>query len=235
MRRVLGRFLWNACDVGLGRSYASGDLSLVYPIARGIGPILIPVMAVLFLGEAIALLALLVAGGQRANAAFWKLNYPGDLVIPDGSGAAIVQWDVPFVEGQVITSVEYECNVVHTCVSDLWLRISAPIGNLTIWLNDGRCSDAGADDDPENDLDVYLNRNTDVYNGQSPAGTWYFEAHDQVLNNQIGYIDFITIKIFFDEPQSTGACCFGDGSCVVDTQAACSSAERVAKVARRPG
>ena len=24
MRRVLGRFLWNACDVGLGRSYASG-------------------------------------------------------------------------------------------------------------------------------------------------------------------------------------------------------------------
>ena len=45
--------------LALGRGYASGDLSLVYPIARGIGPILIPVMAVVFLGEAIALPALL--------------------------------------------------------------------------------------------------------------------------------------------------------------------------------
>ena len=38
----------------LGRGYARGDLSLVYPIARGVGPMLVPVLAVLTLGEQIA-------------------------------------------------------------------------------------------------------------------------------------------------------------------------------------
>ena len=45
--------------LALGRGYAGGDLSLVYPIARGLGPMLVPVMAVVFLGEAITLPALL--------------------------------------------------------------------------------------------------------------------------------------------------------------------------------
>ena len=42
----------------LGRGYAQGDLSLVYPIARGIGPMLVPILAVLTLGERIALPAI---------------------------------------------------------------------------------------------------------------------------------------------------------------------------------
>jgi drug/metabolite transporter (DMT)-like permease len=41
----------------LGRGYAQGDLSLVYPIARGMGPMLVPVLAVLVLGEEIHSLA----------------------------------------------------------------------------------------------------------------------------------------------------------------------------------
>ena len=43
----------------LGRGYAQGDLSLVYPIARGVGPMLIPVLAVIILGEKIELLAIM--------------------------------------------------------------------------------------------------------------------------------------------------------------------------------
>ena len=35
----------------LGRAYSRGDLSLVYPVARGIGPMLVPVLAVSILGE----------------------------------------------------------------------------------------------------------------------------------------------------------------------------------------
>ncbi len=35
----------------LGRGYSVGDLSLVYPLARGTGPLLVPVWAVTFLGE----------------------------------------------------------------------------------------------------------------------------------------------------------------------------------------
>ena len=40
--------------IALGRAYSRGDLSLVYPIARGIGPVLVPVLAVLVLGETAA-------------------------------------------------------------------------------------------------------------------------------------------------------------------------------------
>ena len=38
----------------LARSYTEGDLSLVYPIARGMGPMLVPILAVVFLDETIA-------------------------------------------------------------------------------------------------------------------------------------------------------------------------------------
>ena len=42
----------------LGRGYARADLSLVYPIARGVGPMLVPVLAVVFLRETISGLAI---------------------------------------------------------------------------------------------------------------------------------------------------------------------------------
>ena len=38
----------------MGRAYSKGDLSLVYPIARGVGPMLVPVLAVLILGESVS-------------------------------------------------------------------------------------------------------------------------------------------------------------------------------------
>ena len=43
----------------LGRGYARGDLSLVYPVARGVGPMLVPILAVLTLGEQIELPAIM--------------------------------------------------------------------------------------------------------------------------------------------------------------------------------
>ena len=51
----------------LARGYASGELSQVYPIARGTGPALVPILGVLLLGEsvsmpAIAGIAAIVAG-----------------------------------------------------------------------------------------------------------------------------------------------------------------------------
>ena len=42
----------------LARGYSQGDLSLVYPVARGIGPMLVPVLAVIFLDETIEPLAI---------------------------------------------------------------------------------------------------------------------------------------------------------------------------------
>ena len=43
----------------LGKGYTHGDLSLVYPIARGMGPMLVPILAVVILGESIGGLAIL--------------------------------------------------------------------------------------------------------------------------------------------------------------------------------
>lgn len=44
----------------LGKAYSSGDLSVVYPIARGMGPALVPIIAVLVLDENVSSMA--VAG-----------------------------------------------------------------------------------------------------------------------------------------------------------------------------
>jgi drug/metabolite transporter (DMT)-like permease len=51
----------------LTRSYTIGDLSSAYPVSRGMGPALVPILAVIFLGEhisteAVAGIALVVAG-----------------------------------------------------------------------------------------------------------------------------------------------------------------------------
>jgi len=51
----------------MGRAYQRGDLSLVYPLARGSGPLFVPMLAVALLGEEIALLGgigiLFIIGG----------------------------------------------------------------------------------------------------------------------------------------------------------------------------
>jgi drug/metabolite transporter (DMT)-like permease len=51
----------------MGGAYQRGDLSLVYPLARGSGPLFVPILAVILLGEEIALLGgigiLFIIGG----------------------------------------------------------------------------------------------------------------------------------------------------------------------------
>ena len=42
----------------LARGYANADLSVVYPIARGMGPTLAPLLGVLILGESVSPLAI---------------------------------------------------------------------------------------------------------------------------------------------------------------------------------
>jgi uncharacterized membrane protein len=67
----------------MGCAYQRGDLSLVYPLARGSGPLFVPILAVVFLSEEIALLggigiAFIIAGIYCVNlrsftrAAFWE-------------------------------------------------------------------------------------------------------------------------------------------------------------------
>ena len=51
---LVSAVLHGAYGLALARGYQIGDLSIVYPIARGMGPALIPIVAVLLLGESIS-------------------------------------------------------------------------------------------------------------------------------------------------------------------------------------
>lgn len=88
---------WQAVGVGLvsalihgcygfslARGYQLGDLSAVYPVSRGVGPALIPIAAVLILGEhvsagAAAGIALVVLGIYTIHVESWK---PRDVLQP---------------------------------------------------------------------------------------------------------------------------------------------------------
>ena len=54
---VVTALLHGVYGLSLSRSYELGDLSTVYPISRGMGPALIPLAAVIFLGERASLVA----------------------------------------------------------------------------------------------------------------------------------------------------------------------------------
>jgi hypothetical protein len=52
-------------------SYAEGDLSLAYPVARGMGPMIVPVLAVVFLSETIEPLAIDDIVGRIYTISWW--------------------------------------------------------------------------------------------------------------------------------------------------------------------
>ena len=82
----------------LGRAYSRGDLSLVYPIARGLGPMLVPILAVLTLGESVALPAVVGIGliiGGIFLVSWWGrvrqiLSRPSVLLRDAGVGYAVL-------------------------------------------------------------------------------------------------------------------------------------------------
>jgi drug/metabolite transporter (DMT)-like permease len=72
----------------LQRGYAAGDLSLVYPLARGTGPLLAGAAAIAFLGERPSALAL--AGSLTIVAAVFSLVVRPGASLRHGARAAVV-------------------------------------------------------------------------------------------------------------------------------------------------
>ena len=79
----------------MGGAYQRGDLSLVYPLARGSGPLFVPILAVILLREEIALL-----GGDRdrshhrrdllhPSALLQPRRFPGAFPRPPGRGLPV--------------------------------------------------------------------------------------------------------------------------------------------------
>jgi drug/metabolite transporter (DMT)-like permease len=72
---ALGAALRAAYFAALGAAYARGDLSLVYPLARGTAPVLVPIAAVLVLGERVSPAGAL--GVAVVAAGVYVLHLPG--------------------------------------------------------------------------------------------------------------------------------------------------------------
>ncbi|HEV2740591.1 MAG TPA: DMT family transporter [Candidatus Elarobacter sp.] len=107
----------------LQRGYRVGDLSLVYPLARGTGPLLASLAAVLFLGErpgglggagiAAIVAGIFIAAGARLHVARARAS----LVYGLATGATIAAytlWDKHAVSVLAIVPVVYE--VGHYCM-----------------------------------------------------------------------------------------------------------------------
>jgi drug/metabolite transporter (DMT)-like permease len=73
-RVALGATLRAAYFMALGAAYTRGDLSLVYPLARGIAPVLVPAAAVVVLGERLTLPA--AAGIALVTVGVYVMNVP---------------------------------------------------------------------------------------------------------------------------------------------------------------
>jgi drug/metabolite transporter (DMT)-like permease len=70
---ILGSGVWKtAYSLILQRSYRKGDFSLIYPLARGTGPLLSTLAAIIFLGERPTIIALL--GGAMIIGAIFFLT-----------------------------------------------------------------------------------------------------------------------------------------------------------------
>ena len=89
----------------LARAYDVGELSFVYPIARGTGPVLVLLVSVVVLGVSLSVAAsvgvLLVAGGVLAVGARSRPARPGagDLPLALGVGACIAGYTLVDKEG----------------------------------------------------------------------------------------------------------------------------------------
>jgi drug/metabolite transporter (DMT)-like permease len=73
-RVALGAGLRASYFLALGAAYSRGDLSLVYPLARGIAPVLVPAAGVLLLGERLTPSA--GAGIALVTAGVYIMNVP---------------------------------------------------------------------------------------------------------------------------------------------------------------
>ena len=103
--------------VGLQRAYATGDLSVVYPLARGTGPLLSATAAIAFLGERPSAVAL--AGATLIVAAVFALirrSEDGTAAVGQGTvfavltGAAIAGytlWDKRAVDAEGLSPIVY--------------------------------------------------------------------------------------------------------------------------------
>ena len=123
----------------LQRGYAEGDLSLVYPLARGTGPLLSTMAAIVVLGERPSLLA--VAGATLVVAAVFSLvarRGPGEgalfAVLTGVAIASYTLWDKYAVDDAALGPLVYYwgTNAFNLLILSAWV-LRRPAGVRQAW------------------------------------------------------------------------------------------------------
>jgi subtilisin-like proprotein convertase family protein len=164
-------------------------------------------------------------GLAASNALCGQLSGNNDMAVtipdadPTGTWSEVYLSGAP--DGAIITSVEYELMIADVAVSDIELALESPYGSLkVIWpLGTGNATDAGFDDDADNDNDIYLNWRVEgsFFDGEDPNGWWYLNAWDLVAGNE-GYIDYFRIRVNYYEGGDNWII-FGGVGCFIGTAA----------------
>jgi subtilisin-like proprotein convertase family protein len=138
---------------------------------------------------------------------------------PTGTWSEVYLSGAP--DGSIITSVEYELMIADVAVSDIELALESPYGShKVIWpQGTGNATDAGFDDDADDDNDIYLNWRVEgsFFDGEDPNGWWYLNAWDLVEVNE-GYIYSFKIRVNYYEGGDNWII-FGGVGCFIGTAA----------------
>lgn len=118
---IASMIVHNAYYYFLLRAYAHGDLSLVYPIARGLGPLLVAVFSGRLIGEPLALIEMLGVFGVSVGVT--SLALAGG--IPRGADRRPIAYAV--LTGLTIAG--------YTIVDGLGARASGDALGYIVWLN----------------------------------------------------------------------------------------------------
>jgi subtilisin-like proprotein convertase family protein len=149
-----------------------------------------------------------------------------DITIPDaeptGTWSEVYLSGAP--DGSIITSVEYELMIADVAVSDIELELESPYGSRkVIWpQGTGNATDAGFDDDADDDNDIYLYWRVEgsFFDGEDPNGWWYLNAWDLVAGDE-GHIDYFRIRVNYYYEGGDDWAIFGRVGCFIGTAAQC--------------
>ena len=132
-----------------------------------------------------------------------------DINIPDNSSSGATRTllinDSGVPNSARITNLAYGLLINHTWLSDLKVTLTSPSGKtLTIWNNEGSITDENADDDTENDADIFLTRTTSFFNDDLiKSGNWTVKAVDSA-SGDVGVISTIALQFqYTDTPDLT--------------------------------
>jgi drug/metabolite transporter (DMT)-like permease len=118
---VVSAFLHTGYRLLLVRAYAHGDLSQVYPLARGSAPLIVAVFGALVLGETIALAGILAVIAIALGVVLMSLK----------GGADLGRLPRKAIYYALATAA---CTAAYTLIDGIGARLSGTASGFTLWM-----------------------------------------------------------------------------------------------------